>query len=243
MTVIEKAAHSASDTAILAETLPAVFIAFIAKWLSTPHVEVGEKATKVLGDLLDVDCDRRTIERRMDGIEITLQRKPGQGLLWQRIFNDRDTYELILELCSLKNVGEELQLDERQKSLAQARLLRLLPRLAPFDFRAISRSNFPDVEDSYGVKGEKGLLWFAAVTMVNKEEDMLMHLTLVDFFVEFLGAVSATEIGLPALTYLSKLLKKAMEADELLRQNLESISVNPESAPELVGLIARLTQA
>ena len=242
LTVIEKAARSASDTAILS-IMKGVVMAFIRTWLSTPHVEVGEKATKALGDLLDVDCDRRTIEKRMDGMEITLRRTPGQGLLWRRIFQDREIYDLLFDLCSFETIGsEEGQLDERQKSLAQARLLRILPRLAALDFHTVSHSNFPDVEAEYGLEGEVGVLWFAAAHMVNKEEDMLMHITVIDFFAEFLESISITEISPSTMAYLKKLLKKVTESDQTMYKSLESIALHPESAPELVDLLVKLNQ-
>jgi len=242
MAVIEKAARSPSDTAILS-IMKGVIEAFIRTWLSTPHVEVGEKATKALGDLLDVDCDRRTIDKRMDGMEITFRRTPGQGLLWRRIFQDRDIYDLLFNLCSFETIGTgENELDERQKSLAQARLLRILPRLAALDFHTVSHSHFPDVEAEYGLEGETGLLWFAATHMVNKEEDMLMHITVIDFFAEFLETISVTEINPSTMAYLKKLLKKVTESDQTIYKSLESIALNPESAPELVDLLVKLNQ-
>lgn len=241
LTVIEKAARSPSDTAILS-IMRDVVEAFVRIWLSTPDVGVGEKATKALGDLLDVDCDRRSMVKRMDGMEITTRRQAGQGLLWRRIFQDLEIYELVFELCSSKTVGTgESQLDERQKSLAQARLLRILPRLAALDFNIISHSHFPSVDRKYGCGTEQGILWFASIQMVNKE-DMLMHITLIDFFAEFLEVLSATEITPTIMDYLAKLLRNATEIDQRLYKSLESIAVNPETAPELVDLLVRLNQ-
>jgi hypothetical protein len=242
--VIEKAARSPSDTAILS-IMKGVVEEFLRIWLSTPHVEVGEKATKVLGDLLDVDCDRRTIDTKMNGMEISSRKPSGQGLLWRRIFQDREIYQLIFELCSFETVGTGTgQLDERQKSLAQARLLRVLPRLSALDFYTISHTNFPDIEQQYGLhEGEQGLLWFAATDMVKKEEDMLMHITVIDFFAEFLETMSLTDITQPTMEYLRELLRKVTATDQTMYKSLESIALNPESAPELVDLLVRLNQA
>ena len=216
-------------------------------WLSTPHVGVGENATKALGDLLEVDCDRQLsagIDTRMNGIQLSSTTPPGQGLLWRRIFQDREIYELILSLCSFETMGtREDELDERQKSLAQARLLRVLPRLGVLDFHTISHTNFPDIEEQYGLQdGEHGLLYFAAVDMVNKEEDMLMHITLIDFFAEFLEAMSTTELTKPTMDYLAVLMKKVTATDATMYKSLESIALNPESSPELVDLLVRLSE-
>lgn len=214
-------------------------------WLSTPHVGVGEKATQTLGDLLEVDCDRRTsadIDTKMHGLQLANGMPPGQGLLWRRIFQDREIYDLIFSLCSFTTMGTgEGQLDERQKSLAQARLLRVLPRLAVLDFQTITRSHFPDVEARYGVQ-EQGLLYFAAVEMVNKEEDLLMHITLIDFFAEFLNFMSRTELTQPTMDYLAALMKKVVGSDPTIYKSLESLAVSDETSPELQELLVKLNE-
>lgn len=244
ITVLEKAARSPSDTAILS-IMKGVVQEFLRIWLSTPHVEVGEKATRVLGDLLDVDCDRRSIDTRMNGMEITYRRQPGQGLLWRRIFQDAEVYGLLFELCSFETAGRgDGQLDDRQKSLAQARLLRVLPRLSALDFYTVSHTNFPDIELRYGLQtGEQGLLWFAATDMVDKEEDMLMHITVIDFFAEFLEMISLTDVSQSTMDYLGRLLRKVTATDQTMYKSLESIATNPESSPELVDLLVRLNQS
>jgi hypothetical protein len=243
--VIEKATRSPGDTAILS-IMRGVVENLLRTWLSTPHVEVGEMATRVLGDLLSIDCDHRSlaeIDARMHGLQITSRTPPGQGLLWRRIFQDSEIYGLLLDLCSSKTVGRgEGQLDERQKSLAQARVLRVLPRIAALDFLAVSRTNFPEIERQYGLQeGESGLLWFAATDMVDKE-DVLMHITVIDFFVELLEMISLTEITPKTMEYLAKLCKEVTTTDTTMYKSLESIALNPESSPELVDLLVKLNQ-
>jgi len=216
---------------------------FLRTWLSTPHVEVGEKATQVLGDLLEVDCDRRVsadLDTKMSGLQLATGMAPGQGLLWRRISQDREVYDLIFSLCSYDTVGTgEGQLDERQKSLAQARLLRVLPRLAVLNFQAVTRSQFPEIDTKYGSQ-EPGLLYFAAVDMVKKEEDMLMHITVIDFFAEFLESMSTTELAKPTMDYLTTLVKKAAGSDPILYKSLEGLATSPETLPELTDLLVKL---
>lgn len=215
----------------------------IQAWLSTPHVEVGEKATRVLGNLLEVDCDHRSsagLDTKMSGLSISSGMPPGQGLLWRRVFHDRDIYDSLFALCSSKTIGTDPgQLDERQKSLAQARLLRILPRLAVLDFRSITRTHFPDVERTYGV-AQPGLLYFATVDMVNKSDDMLMHITLIDFFAEFLEMMSLTELTKSTMDYLGALMKKAISEDPTLYKSLEIMASSSETTPELVDLLVKL---
>lgn len=215
--------------------------AFIRAWLSTPEVEVGERATTTLGDLLMVDCDRRSaseIEMTMKGLDISSKVPTGQGLLWRRIFQDREIYEAIFSMCSLQATGT-IHLEERQKSLAQARLLRILPRLASLDFKTITRTHFPDVEQAFKVE-QPGLLYFASIDMVDKEGDLLMHITLVDFFVEFLQTMSLTDPTKPTVDYLGALVKKATGEDASLYQTLENIANSEDTNPELVDLLVKL---
>lgn len=215
--------------------------AFIHAWLSAPQVEVGEKATKAFGDLLEVDCDRRSsagLDTKMSGLQIASNMPPGQGLLWRRIFQDREIYESIFSMCSSSTIGS-IQLDERQKSLAQARLLRVLPRLAVLDFNSITRTHFPDVERAFEVE-QPGLLYFATVDMIDKEEDILMHITLIDFFAEFLEMMSFTELTKPTIDYIGALMKEVTEEDATLYKSLEAMANNPETAPELVDLLVKL---
>lgn len=243
--VIEKAARSPGDTAILS-VMRNLVSALLRTWLSTPYVGVGERAAKALGDLLSMDCDHRSaadLDSRMHGLEITSRTPPGQGLLWRRIFQDREIYQMLFELCSFKTVGKgEGQLDERQKSLAQARLLRILPRMAALDFPAVSRTSYPEVDEQYGMRtGEQGILWFAATDMVNKEEDMLMHITVIDFFPELLEMMSMTaSVSQRTMIYLRKLLRRVTATDITVLKSLESIALNPESPSELVDFLREL---
>jgi len=242
MAVIGKAARSPSDTAILS-MMKGVVMNFLRTWLSTPHVEVGEKATKALGDLLEVDCDRRSIDSKMNDIQLASRTPPGQGLLWRRIFQDREIYEMLFSLCSFSTMGTgEGQLDERQKSLAQARLLRVLPQLTALEFHAITHTHFPEIEEQYSLgEGEHGLLYFATVHMVNKE-DMLMHVTLINFFAEFLDVLSTTELTKPKMDYLAGLMKKVTASDATMYKSLDSLALSPGTSPELLELLIRMNE-
>jgi hypothetical protein len=245
ISIIAKAAKAPSDTAILS-IMKGVVSAFTQTWLSSPVVEVGERATKALGDLLEVDCNLASaanLNAQMNGLEISTQRTPGQGLLWRRIFHDIDVYQQLIRLCSPHNPGtEDIELDERQKSLAQARLLRILPRLAVLNFAEISRSSFPEIAAQINLPdGGKGLLWFAAVYIVNKE-DMLMHITLIDFFAELLDMLSMTQISGQTMAYLAELMRTVTADDMALLKSLESLAMNPNSSPELVELLVKLNE-
>ena len=244
MAVLEKAANSPGDTALLSVRREVVQ-AFLGTWLGSPHVEVGERAAKALGDLLSMDCDHRSsadLDSRMHGLAISSETPPGGGLLWRRIFQDGEIYKSLFDLCSFKTLNKgESKLDERQKSLAQARLLRILPRLATLNFPAISKTDFPDVERNYGVQeGEQGILWFAATNMVNKEEDVLMHMMVIDFFPEFIKAISETKPTHSTYDYLFLLRWKVTSTDIILRQTLEDIERDPETSEQMRILLMAL---
>lgn len=245
ITIIQKAAKSSADVANLSG-MRGVVENYIRTWLSSPHVGVGEKATQVLGELLDVDSVRELthITNGVGNMDIDSQRPPGQGALWRRIFQDVEIYEILFSLCSLKTIGKgDDQLDEKQKTLAQARLLRILPHLVTVGFDYLTRPTLSQVDKEYlspQDDGKLGLLYFAAMEMVDKE-DLLMHMTLTIFFLELLESLSTVEwfFG-PRQTYVAEMIRKAMESDVELRQSIEGVTLSPESTSQTKELIKSL---
>ncbi|KAI8959887.1 hypothetical protein F5Y11DRAFT_285541 [Daldinia sp. FL1419] len=236
MTVLEKAAKSPSDAAILA-MMNNVVTNFLTQWLSAPQVEVGEKGSRVLGDILDVDCDTRPPDGlSVNGMEITIRKPPGQGLLWRRIFYDRDVYDLILSLCTSHPSGVQ------QQSLAQGRLLRVLPRLAALNFRAVTWSDFTDLNKKYtGLGGNGGILHFASLSMIDKE-DMLMHLNLIDFFEALLSIQRITPFSTHKIDTLKSLVRDASIQDNALKAALLTLPERtiPEEADDLRQFILEI---
>ncbi|KAI1800777.1 hypothetical protein F4811DRAFT_564471 [Daldinia bambusicola] len=229
MTVLEKAAKSPGDAAILA-MMNNIIKNFIIQWLSAPQVEVGEKGSKVLGDLLDTDCDTRPPDGlSVNGMEIVVRKPPGQGLLWRRIFHDRDIYDLILSLCTNHPLGTQ------QQSLAQGRLLRVLPRLAALNFRAATWSDFADLNQKYTHSiNNGGILHFAALSIIDKE-DMLMHLSLIDFFEALLSTQRITPFSTHKIDTLKNIVRDATAEDNVLKAAILTLPERtvPEEADEL----------
>ncbi|KAF3005300.1 hypothetical protein E8E14_008836 [Neopestalotiopsis sp. 37M] len=254
LAVVDKASRSPGEAAILA-TLKSVVAAFVIQWLSSPTVEVGEKGSKVLGDLLDVDC--ATVRRPPQGVshggqEIVLRsRPPGQGLMWRRVFHDRDIYGSILSLSSFgrHHDGVEGGLDEHQVTLAQGRLLRLLPRLAALDLAAVTQTEFPDLHQRFAREVDNdsssahadGLLQFAALHMINNE-DLLMHLTLIDFFETLISIQRITPFSTYKTEALGTLLREAVSQDSDLKSAIISLPERtvPEEANDLRTFIGTL---
>ena len=196
--LLDKACNNLSDAGIVAGK-PDLVRELVRCWLCTPVTEVAEKAYSVIKGLLEVDLptsprdgetiDTASVRRRSQGTEV------GQYLMWRRLFKDVDIYGMIFSICSLTTVGEDGQPAKRTKSLAQARLLKFIADFGESDM--IRTSQIPDVEQRYGVK-DGGLLEFAAVQMVDITDDLLMQVTLIDFFVSFLGKspLTATQLNL-----------------------------------------------
>jgi hypothetical protein len=224
LSLLEKAALSPSDAAIVAG-MKEVVSELVILWLCTPDTEVAEKARGVLESLLEVDCgtsDAGDIDVNMEDSGSTGGKNGrGQGLMWRRIFGDRDIYSLLFSLCSLKTAGTgEGQRGKREKTLSQARLLGLLQRLAALDFGTITHSHHPDLEASYGLRNDReGFLDFAAIHMVDTKDDVLMHMTLIDFFAE--------------------LLKGTSHPDTNMSSSIASLSLSPSSSSSLDFLVSR----
>lgn len=242
--IISKASWAPSHTAILSNMKPLVH-ALIRVWLGSPDVTVGEAATQTLGDLLEMDCDCRkglssSLITRVKDLTIGPDIPLGQGLLWRRIFQDQDIYKLLFSLCYLSSdENEESPLDRRQKSLAQGRLLRLLPRLATLNFQIITQSQFPMIEQTY-IGQPSGILYFAATTMIDKK-DLLMNMILITFFGELLSLLSKETLSSSNFTVLHSLVKELVSKDVSLKQSIDATMENPETAPELQELLSRLT--
>ena len=112
-----------------------------------------------------------------------------QSLLWRRIFRDIDIYGSIFSLCSLSTAGQNGQPSKRDKTVAQARLLDMLLCI---DSEPVRTSQVRAIEEKYGVEISGGLLHFAAIHMVDYQDDVLMHITLMDFYTRYLVAKNAT---------------------------------------------------
>ena len=154
--------------------------AIIHLWLCTSDTAVATRAHDVLLALLSADAKTFT---QVNGLTLV-----DDGLLWRRIFRDEDVYSSIFSICSLSTAGQEGQPSKRDKTVAQARLLDMLLCI---DSEPVRTSQFRDVEERYRVKEGGGLLHFAAVDMVDYQDDVLMHMTLMDFYSKYLGTKHA----------------------------------------------------
>jgi len=229
MAILHKAAASPSDVSIVSVMTP-TFVAFLTRWLAAPQVEVGEKGGKVLGDLLDVDSELPPPPPPPAGSgatsQLVLRRVSGHGKLWRRLFHDRDVYGHLMSLVTAVADGEPHPqgMTPHQLTLAQGRLLRLLPRLALLNFGVV-----------HGV----GLLRFAALRMVDTS-DPLMHLSLVDFFEAFVSVMRLAEYSPQKTEAVRTLVRDATAADPVLRDAL--LTLPERTVPEEADALRRWLQ-
>lgn len=253
MTILHKAAASPDDAAHLA-TLPLLLSHFVYTWLATPQVEIGEQGTRVLTDLLEMDATSEPIRRPSGSAAITINGvtwangtngngdsapeprhlKPrGQGALWHRLFRDPSLYIHLYSLPRGKDVFSGADLTPNQTSLAQGRILRILPRLAALDFAAVTNppqptlGPVPSQAADAGIDTSTGLLQLAALHMVDRD-DVLMHRNLIHFFEGLLSLLRLrVDMGGPErdliVRTMTGLLADATANDATLRDALRSL--------------------
>ncbi|KAH6631336.1 hypothetical protein F5144DRAFT_629365 [Chaetomium tenue] len=245
--ILRKAAAAPRHISFLC-THPDLVAAFIRCWLVSPQVEVGHRGSRVLGDLLDIDSAQPPPPpptRPVDPTTVlSIRREPGHGALWDLLFRNRPMYTLLLDLISGHH--PDMLANPPQVSLAQHRLLRLLPRLASIDFPTVSRSDFLPPAPAYPVNGHanggpegqgeavengqtppplrapqpgEGLLQYAALRLVSRG-DFLMHMVLVDFFVTLVALMRVTAPSDLKLATLRAVVGEAVAEDEDLRKAL-----------------------
>ena len=174
LALLEKAKYHTSDIGIVAGK-PEIVGALVRLWLCIPDTAVALRAHEILLALLLADAENLFLD---SGLTLA-----DEGLLWRRIFRDKDIYGSLYSICSLSTAGQEGQIPTKDKTIAQARLLDMLLCI---DSEPIRTSQLRDVEERYGVKNG-GLLHFAAMHMIDHEGDVLMHMTLIDFFTKYLS--------------------------------------------------------
>ena len=202
LSILHKAASTPADAAILS-TLPELVEQTVRVWLEVSDVGVGEKAGRVLGDLLETDCEVLpgrgangvSVDNgnsvNVNGLEVVRRRLPGHAVLWKLLFADRHLSGLVPALCS-----PSPSRTSRQLTIAQGRLLRLITRLSTLDLRPITQTPHADLfvlpSPLLSQQVGQGLLQWAALAMVDKS-DVLMHLSLIDFFETFVSVMRVSE--------------------------------------------------
>ena len=200
---------------------PDVVAALIRLWLETSETAVADKAQAVLLGLLKAH-DINLVEEN----DLQQGRAFYEGLMWRRFIRDRDIYGSIFVLCSLTTAGREGQPSKKETTIGQARLLDLLLQIDCEDLRT---TQFPDIEEQFGVRNG-GLLDFAALHMVDYQDDVLMHMTLIEFYTKYLSSAFHSK----KINDCSPNSSKAL--DFLLEKGLHSRSMSYYLEPDNTSL-------
>lgn len=190
LTLLEKATASSNDAHALADR-PTVVASIVRLWLCTADAGVATQAENLLTALLRVSKN----DAAAVSVETPLHAY-GSGSMWRRLFNDRDICALYFHYTSLKTLDNAPlpHLSKRDKTLSQARLLEWLPKVGTLDWNTISTGRGTEVERQVGLPEGQGLLHYAALKMVDAEDDILMHMTLINFFSELITTVKAKRL-------------------------------------------------
>jgi hypothetical protein len=208
--ILEKASRSPSDASILAST-PGLLEAFLDRWLSSPAVSVGHKGVQILGDLLDVDSPLSQpvfTDDQKQAYDIRLVRRAsqGHGAVWRRLFGDEaQCWQVLQKMDTAFPSSSSDHSIIAQRSFAQDRFLRLLPRLAVLDFASLNRSTTQLSPSGPTVS----LLAFAVLFMVDRRGDELMHLTWIDFMQKLVGALRVADTARLSVDVLRALVRDA----------------------------------
>ncbi|KAF2633704.1 hypothetical protein BU25DRAFT_405571 [Macroventuria anomochaeta] len=193
LSLLDKATASSADTQALANR-PGVVASIVRLWLCTQDTGVATQAEDLLVSLLKASKN----EPLSIGGEDTTHTY-GTGPMWRRLFNDQDTRSLYYYHTSLRKLASPPLpvLSKRDKTIAQARLLSWLPRVGSMHWDSLVASHTVDVEREVGLGNNQGLLHYATTKMVDTEDDMLMYMTLINFFSVLITTVKTT----PHLTH------------------------------------------
>lgn len=215
LAILEKAARSPSDASILASA-PGLLEAFLYRWLISPAVSVGQQGVLLLGDLLDVDCPLSQpvfTDEQKECYDIRLVRRTaqGHGAVWRRLFGGEALCWQVLQRleAELLPPSSTNPSTVAQRSFAQDRLLRLLPRLAVLDFNSLARSAASPAPGA----PEVSLLRFATLFMVDREGDALMHLAWIDYVQKLVGALRVADTARLSVETLTGLVREAGDAE------------------------------
>ncbi|KAI8937241.1 hypothetical protein NX059_006450 [Plenodomus lindquistii] len=236
LTLLEKAASSSTDAQALANR-PTTISSIVRLWLCTQDAGVATQAEDLLTSLLRVS--KNDPISTSTGADVPLHTY-GAGPMWRRLFSDRDVSSLYYHYTSLKQLSTPPLplLNKRDMTIAQARLLSWLPRVGAMDFDTIVSSHSLDVEREVGVKEGQGLLHYAALKMVDTEDDMLMHMTLINFYCALITTVKTK----PHLTHYDSSLSLDFVKEEGIHKGLVDFHTSENPGLEHSFLSSRTSQ-
>ena len=185
LSLLEKAAATSNDAQALANR-PTVVAAIVRLWLCTQDAGVATLAENLLTALLRASKNGPAAVSEQGPLHMY-----GTGHMWKRLFKDRDIVALYYHYTSLKALSDSPppRLSKRDKTISQARLLHWLTVVGALDWSTIATGHNLDIEKEVGLEEGQGLLHYASSKMVDTDDDVLMHMTLIHFFKELITTV------------------------------------------------------
>ncbi|KAF2111735.1 hypothetical protein BDV96DRAFT_614593 [Lophiotrema nucula] len=192
LSLLEKASSSSNDAQALANR-PSVVTAIVRLWLCTNNAGVASKAADLLVALLRVSKNEPV------AVQGDALHSYGNGPIWRRLFNDKDVYTLFYSYTTFAKTSAVVEpvLPKKDRTIAQARMLEWLPKVGNLDWSIITTSHGAEVEQAVGLSEGQGLLHYATLKMVDISDDILMHMTLINFFTDLITTVKTA----PHLTH------------------------------------------
>ncbi|KAF2033617.1 hypothetical protein EK21DRAFT_86105 [Setomelanomma holmii] len=232
LTLLCKATANSVDAQALA-TRPTVMSSIVRLWLCTSDAGIATQAQDLLTSLLQVSKNEPALVSQQDAAH-----SHGTGPVWRRLFGDRDIASLYYHYTSLKQLSSPPLplLNKRDKTIAQARLLSWIPRVGKLDWNALVSSHDIAVEREVGLQEDQGLLHYAALKMVDTEDDMLMHLTQINFFSVLITTVNAK----PHLTHYDSSLSLDFVKNEGIHKGIIDFHISESPSIEQSFLGSRL---
>ncbi|CAI6340401.1 unnamed protein product [Periconia digitata] len=238
LTLLEKATASGNDAQVLANR-PTVVASIVRLWLCTSDAGVATQAENLLTTLLRVSRN----EPVAASLETSLH-KYGSGPMWRRLFNDRDIFSLYFHYTSLKELDNSPlpHLSKRDKTISQARLLEWLPKVGALEWNTISTGRGAEVEREVGISEGQGLLHYAALTMVDGEDDVLMHMTLINFYSDLITAIKTSDrpTSSVSLEFLKEygIHRKIIDTHTTNEPSIEQTFLSPRTAQYISNYVS-----
>ncbi|CAO2647999.1 Nn.00g089210.m01.CDS01 [Neocucurbitaria sp. VM-36] len=234
LTLLEKATASSSDAQALANR-PAVISGIVRLWLCTQDAGIATQAENLLIALLKMSKNEPMAIETESPLHTY-----GTGPMWRRLFGDRDIISLYYQYTSLKQFKSPPLplLNKRDKTIAQARLLSWLPRVGTMDWNSVVSSHDLDVVREAGLRKGQGLIHYAALKMVDTEDDMLMHMTLINFFSVLITTVKMK----PHLTHYDSSLSLDFVKEEGIHKGIIDFHTSDNPGIEHSFLSSRTSQ-
>lgn len=187
ISLLDKAAN-ANDIVRLAAQ-PEVIHSLVILWLCAQNIKTSELASELLLRYL------RVSKNRPASLDQETAPKYGQGPMWKRLFGDKDIYELFFGICTLDPALKMFVISKNDRTVAQSRLMDWIPQVGTLDWDTILHSQHPSVSQKYGLSANEGLLAFAATKMVDTNDDILMHIRLLEFYKQLLECLPQLTTG------------------------------------------------